>query len=34
MLKTEGVMICVGAPPTPSQIAALNLINNRGRGSD
>jgi uncharacterized zinc-type alcohol dehydrogenase-like protein len=29
MLNTNGVMICVGAPPTPSQIAAMNLISNR-----
>lgn len=29
MLKTDGVMICVGAPPTPSQVSAMNLINNR-----
>ncbi len=29
MLDTDGVMICVGAPPTPSQIIAFNLIGNR-----
>ena len=26
MLKTDGVMTCVGAPPEPSQVAAFNLI--------
>jgi uncharacterized zinc-type alcohol dehydrogenase-like protein len=26
MLNTNGVMICVGAPPTPAQIPAFNLI--------
>ena len=26
MLKTNGVMVCVGAPPTPAQIPAFNLI--------
>jgi uncharacterized zinc-type alcohol dehydrogenase-like protein len=29
MLDTDGVMICVGAPPTPSQIIAFNLIGRR-----
>lgn len=29
MLKTNGVHICVGAPPTPAQIAAFSLIPNR-----
>ena len=29
MLNTDGVMICVGAPPTPSQIVAFNLIGGR-----
>ncbi|MBA3649845.1 MAG: NAD(P)-dependent alcohol dehydrogenase [Chitinophagales bacterium] len=29
MLKTNGVMTCVGAPPTPAQIPAFNLIGNR-----
>jgi len=29
MLNTDGVMICVGAPPTPSQIIAFNLIGGR-----
>lgn len=29
MLKTSGVMVCVGAPPTPAQIPAFNLIFNR-----
>lgn len=29
LLDTDGVMICVGAPPTPSQIMAFNLIGNR-----
>lgn len=29
MLKTNGVMVCVGAPPTPAQIPAFNLIINR-----
>jgi uncharacterized zinc-type alcohol dehydrogenase-like protein len=29
MLRTNGVMICVGAPPTPSEISAFNLIGNR-----
>ena len=28
-LNTNGVMICVGAPPTPSQIMAFSLIANR-----
>ncbi len=26
MLKTNGVMVCVGAPPAPAQIPAFNLI--------
>jgi uncharacterized zinc-type alcohol dehydrogenase-like protein len=26
LLNTDGVMICVGAPPTPAQIPAFNLI--------
>ncbi|MEP6615239.1 MAG: NAD(P)-dependent alcohol dehydrogenase [Ginsengibacter sp.] len=29
MLKTNGVMTCVGAPPTPAQVPAFNLIMNR-----
>jgi uncharacterized zinc-type alcohol dehydrogenase-like protein len=29
MLKVDGVHICVGAPPTPSQIAAFSLITMR-----
>jgi uncharacterized zinc-type alcohol dehydrogenase-like protein len=29
MLKTDGVMICVGAPPEPTQILGFNLIFNR-----
>ena len=29
MLDTDGVMICVGAPPTPSQIMAFSLIGGR-----
>lgn len=29
MLKVDGVMICVGAPPTPSQISAFALIMGR-----
>ena len=29
MLKTDGVMICVGAPPAPAQVPAFNLIFNR-----
>lgn len=29
MLNTDGVMICVGAPPTPSQIRAFSLIGGR-----
>ncbi len=29
MLDTDGVMICVGAPPTPSQIMAFSLLGNR-----
>ena len=29
MLNTDGVMICVGAPPTPSQIMAFSLIGGR-----
>ncbi len=26
MLNTNGIMVCVGAPPTPAQIPAFNLI--------
>lgn len=26
LLRTNGVMVCVGVPPTPAQIPALNLI--------
>ena len=29
MLKTEGTMVCVGAPPTPAQIHVFNLIGKR-----
>jgi uncharacterized zinc-type alcohol dehydrogenase-like protein len=29
LLKTNGVMTCVGAPPTPAQVPAFNLIMNR-----
>ena len=29
MLNTDGVMICVGAPPTPSLISAFSLIGGR-----
>jgi len=29
MLNTNGVMICVGAPPTPAQVSAFTLIGNR-----
>jgi uncharacterized zinc-type alcohol dehydrogenase-like protein len=29
LLDTDGVMICVGAPPTPSQIQAFSLIGGR-----
>ena len=29
MLKTNGVMICVGAPPTPAQVAIFGLLGNR-----
>ena len=29
LLNTNGVMICVGAPPEPAQIAAFNLIGQR-----
>lgn len=29
LLNTDGVMICVGAPPTPAQIIGFNLIGNR-----
>jgi alcohol dehydrogenase (NADP+) len=29
MLKTNGVMTCVGAPPTPAQVPAFNLIMKR-----
>ena len=26
LLRTNGVMVCVGVPPTPAQIPAMNLI--------
>jgi len=29
MLDTDGVMICVGAPPTPAEVLGFNLIGNR-----
>jgi uncharacterized zinc-type alcohol dehydrogenase-like protein len=29
LLKTNGKMVCVGAPPTPAQIPAFNLIMKR-----
>ncbi|MDP4284850.1 MAG: NAD(P)-dependent alcohol dehydrogenase [Bacteroidota bacterium] len=29
MLSTNGVMVCVGAPPTPAKIPAFNLIGGR-----
>ena len=29
MLDTDGVMICVGAPPTPAEILGFSLIGNR-----
>lgn len=29
MLNTDGVMICVGAPPEPAQVLAFNLIGGR-----
>jgi uncharacterized zinc-type alcohol dehydrogenase-like protein len=29
MLNTDGIMICVGAPPEPTQILGFNLIFNR-----
>lgn len=29
MLATNGIMVCVGAPPTPAQIPAFNLIAGR-----
>ncbi|HJY22468.1 MAG TPA: zinc-binding dehydrogenase, partial [Hanamia sp.] len=29
MLKTNGVMVCVGAPPIPSKVSAFNLIGER-----
>jgi uncharacterized zinc-type alcohol dehydrogenase-like protein len=29
MIKTSGTMICVGAPPTPTEIFGMNLIFNR-----
>lgn len=29
LLRTNGTMICVGAPPTPAQVSAFNLILNR-----
>jgi uncharacterized zinc-type alcohol dehydrogenase-like protein len=29
LLKTNGKMVCVGAPPSPAQVSAFNLIMNR-----
>jgi uncharacterized zinc-type alcohol dehydrogenase-like protein len=29
LLATDGVMICVGAPPTPAELAVFSLITNR-----
>src|SRR5467141_1305961 len=29
LLATDGVMICVGAPPTPAEVAVFNLIGGR-----
>src|SRR5687768_17006882 len=29
LLATDGVMICVGAPPTPAEVAVFSLITNR-----
>ena len=29
MLNTDGVMICVGVPPTPTEILGFNLLGNR-----
>lgn len=29
MLRTDGVMICIGAPTAPAQVPAFNLIGNR-----
>jgi len=29
LLNTDGIMICVGVPPTPTQILGFNLIHNR-----
>jgi uncharacterized zinc-type alcohol dehydrogenase-like protein len=29
MLDTDGIMICVGVPPTPTEILGFNLIGNR-----
>jgi uncharacterized zinc-type alcohol dehydrogenase-like protein len=29
LLATDGVMICVGAPPTPAQVAVFSLIGGR-----
>jgi uncharacterized zinc-type alcohol dehydrogenase-like protein len=29
MLNTDGIMICVGVPPTPTEILGFNLIGNR-----
>ena len=29
MLNTDGVMICVGVPPKPTEITGFNLLNNR-----
>jgi len=29
MLDTDGVMMCVGAPPTPAEVMVINLIGGR-----
>jgi uncharacterized zinc-type alcohol dehydrogenase-like protein len=29
LLRTDGIHICVGAPPTPAEVAAFNLIGGR-----
>ena len=29
MLDTDGIMICVGVPPTPTEILGFNLLGNR-----
>ena len=29
LLASDGVMICVGAPPTPAEVAVFSLITNR-----